>query len=136
MLRKILYGFIALIVAIHVVGISYVLIAEKTPAEITQERIEQAKKAEQEQEIKQASWIATSQTAVKNRLKDPRSAEFRNVFFKDYEGAPMVCGEVNSNNGFGGKAGFQRFIASGEELVYMEEEVSDFNKAWSKICKQ
>ena len=43
--------------------------------------------------------------AVRDRLKDPNSAQFSNV--KVVEG--LVCGEVNAKNSFGGYAGRQRF---------------------------
>jgi hypothetical protein len=86
-------------------------------------------------ENREAIWIETTKDGVRSRLKDPGSAVFKDVYFKDYEATPMVCGKVNSKNGFGGMTGFQRFVASGSELVFLEEEVSDFNKAWNKICK-
>jgi len=50
--------------------------------------------------------IATAQSLVKGRLKDPDSAQFRNVRrLPDGD----ICGEVNSKNGFGGYVGFQHF---------------------------
>ncbi len=104
------------------------------PAYIRQANIREAQQLQKKKETQQAVWLEITKDAVRARLKDSRSAEFRNVVFKEFEGAPIVCGEVNSNNSFGGKAGFQRFVASGEDLVFIEEQVSDFNKAWAKIC--
>ena len=52
-----------------------------------------------------AKWIVRGKEAVKNRLKDPDSANFRNVFYKN-AGGHVICGEVNSKGGFGGYAGF------------------------------
>tara|TARA_R100001086_G_scaffold198310_1_gene114643 strand:- start:1281 stop:1634 length:354 start_codon:yes stop_codon:yes gene_type:complete len=83
-------------------------------------------------------WVAISQTAVRDRLREPASARFEGVYFKrarlNGREIPVVCGRVNSRNGFGGMTGFQRFIASGENLVFLEEEVADFETAWQSIC--
>lgn len=60
---------------------------------------------------------------VEASLRDPSSAQFRNlVTVTEPQIAPtaglvvtpggkVLCGEVNGKNGFGGYAGFQRFIA-------------------------
>lgn len=87
-------------------------------------------------ETQQQLWIAHSQDGIKNRLKDPSSAEFRNVFFSASSGKPMVCGEVNSKNGFGGYSGYQRFVAAGDSLAFLESDVKDFRVLWNKVCKQ
>lgn len=44
--------------------------------------------------------------AVKAKLKDPESAEWRDL---TYDGRDNVCGYVNSRNSFGGYVGFRRF---------------------------
>jgi hypothetical protein len=85
---------------------------------------------------KQIAWIDMSQGAIKSRLKDPDSAQFRNVYFTDASGGPMVCGEVNSKNSYGGYVGFQRFVASGDTLAFLEKEVKDFHKIWVKFCQK
>ena len=86
---------------------------------------------------KQAIWIAVSQDAVRARLKDPDSAEFRKVFFNAYKDTtPVVCGEVNGKNSFGGYSGYQHFLASGETLVFLETGMpaNEFAKAWNEMC--
>ena len=45
--------------------------------------------------------------AVKERLKDPESAQFRK-FRKVSDGE--ICGEVNAKNSYGGYTGFSAFI--------------------------
>jgi hypothetical protein len=50
----------------------------------------------------QGLWIVKSRDAIKSRLRDPSSADFRNVRFYSCGPVPVVCGEVNSKNGFGG----------------------------------
>lgn len=52
--------------------------------------------------------ISASKKAVIKDLKDPESAQFRNVRIKDHQ----VCGEVNAKNALGGYTGFERFSYS------------------------
>ena len=42
---------------------------------------------------------------VSNELKDPESAQFRNLRINGVD----LCGEVNAKNSFGGYTGFKRF---------------------------
>ena len=52
--------------------------------------------------------------AVKSRLKNPSSAQFRNVHFHlGSSGVQMTCGEVNSKDSLGDYTGFQKFISAG-----------------------
>lgn len=87
-------------------------------------------------DTRQQVWILETQDGVRQRLKDPSSAEFRNSRFVDFEGIPIVCGEVNGKNSFGAYGGFQHFIASGTELAFLENdmEASEFRTAWNKMC--
>jgi hypothetical protein len=100
-----------------------------------------AEKAKKYADMKANSevWIARGEEAVAANLKDPSSAQFRNVFFHmakiDGKDAPISCGEVNSKNSFGGYNGYQRYISAGTpELSYLEEEVADFSRAWKIMC--
>ncbi len=56
--------------------------------------------------------INEAKNSVKQRLKDPSSAEFTNVQLRDYVGGKVVCGYVNAKNSFGGYVGAKQFIAS------------------------
>lgn len=71
-------------------------------------------------------------------MRDPGSVRFRNNRFKIFQGGtPMVCGEINATNGFGGPTGYQRFIASGETFgPVLEEQMSptEFARTWNEIC--
>lgn len=53
------------------------------------------------------SPIALAERDVKAELRDPDSAQFRNLV----DAGKAICGEVNSRNGYGGYAGFAEFIA-------------------------
>lgn len=88
-------------------------------------------------ESTQMAWIGKSQEGIRAKLRDPDSAEFRDVRFYSGGPTPVVCGEVNSKNGFGGYSGFQRFIASGEKLAFLQSEMTspaEMNEAWKTMC--
>lgn len=95
----------------------------------------QQEKAIREEQMRQDLWIAQSQQAIKRKLKDPGSAQFRNVRFSRAGGSPVACGEVSSQNSYGGMSGFQRFVAAGESgPAVLQEEVADFAAMWNKMC--
>lgn len=54
---------------------------------------------------------------IKNKLRDPESAQFRNEHVGNNG---ILCGEINFRNGSGGYAGFARFISIGPENVRLE----------------
>lgn len=58
---------------------------------------------------------------VTGKLRDPRSAQFRNVRMIVNGGTSVVCGEVNARNGYGGYNGFEPFsirsYPGGQRLV-------------------
>lgn len=55
-----------------------------------------------------------AQEAVARDLRDPSSAQFRDV--KIYP--KYVCGEINGKNGMGAYAGFTRFWYNREKKIY------------------
>ena len=71
-----------------------------------------------------------AQESVKALLKDPSSAEFRNM--------NGMCGEVNSKNSFGAYTGFVRFIGTPDITVIEGEnpqvDQATFNEVWKKMC--
>lgn len=74
--------------------------------------------------------------AVKLRLKDPDSAEFKGSAVYRASGAPVVCGYVNAKNSFGGYTGWEEFIG-GNGIVIMENDMKnaqEFAKSWNKLC--
>ena len=54
---------------------------------------------------------------VRHSLKDPTSAQFRNVRSGKLQNS--VCGEVNAKNSYGGYVGFRKFAVEGE-VAYLE----------------
>lgn len=91
--------------------------------------------SEPSQAAKEASYIALNQDRIKGRLKDPASAEFRNSFVSNAIGAPVVCGEVNAKNSFGGYTGFQRFVSGGSiQVVETDMAAGEMDKTWAQVC--
>lgn len=81
------------------------------------------------------AWSKIIKDHVREKLKDPQSAVFRNTAFSDLDGIPFLCGEVNSRNSFGGMTGYQRFIGTGANSVLIEEQSSEFHVLWDKVCR-
>jgi len=89
-------------------------------------------------EDKEFDWNYENKKIVRSMLKDPKSAEFRNVYFNRAnlggKTVPITCGEVNSKNSFGGYSGFTRFVSAGSAMTVLEDQVKDFHKVWNKLC--
>lgn len=77
--------------------------------------LSQAPKVSEQVEKKQMTsstsfiGIAECQNTIKKVLRDPRSAQFRNVYKNEFG---YVCGHVNAKNGFGGYTGWTPFSCS------------------------
>jgi hypothetical protein len=86
---------------------------------------------------RQYAWNERGKDQIKARLRDPDSANFRNVRFYSGGGVPVTCGEVNSKNGFGGYTGFERFISAGSQLAVVESDMTsprELDEVWEKFC--
>lgn len=67
--------------------------------------------------------VSIAEEKVRELLRDPESARFKNIS----RHGDVVCGEVNSKNGFGGYAGFSQFayeVTSGEAFVDDEDDIA------------
>jgi hypothetical protein len=58
---------------------------------------------------------------VISKLRDPDSAQFRDLRLVRTDTMAYLCGQVNSRNAFGGYTGFQLFFASPISQVVTEE---------------
>jgi hypothetical protein len=69
---------------------------------------------------------------VKKRLRDPSSADFTEMTVRN----GVVCGRVNSRNGFGGMTGPQQFISRLGVMTVFNDDVADggFDSTWASIC--
>jgi hypothetical protein len=85
---------------------------------------------------KEIAWMDLGVEQIRQKLKDPDSAEFSDVFFSKSGGVPAACGYVNAKNALGGYIGKQRFFTSGERVpVILESQMSDFSLIWNKFCQ-
>ncbi|QYC09808.1 hypothetical protein [Brevundimonas nasdae] len=94
------------------------------------------------------NWTATqirtaARSAVTNRLREPGSAQFRNVRrHVNSLGTTTFCGEVNSQNVYGGMTGFRRFHSSVSDRGEASGRINDeggligtvFEATWERIC--
>jgi hypothetical protein len=88
---------------------------------------------------KQEYWIIQSKDTIRGRLRDPGSAEFRNLRFYSGGDVPVTCGEVNAKNAFGGYTGFERFIAAGPntDLAFTASDFAagdSIDNVWDRLC--
>jgi hypothetical protein len=74
-------------------------------------------------------FLAAAQGQVRNTLKDPDSAQFRNVRLLDFNPGRLVCGEVNAKNGFGAYVGFTPFVATPTDHVLWQRGTPRFERA-------
>lgn len=83
--------------------------------------------------------MSNAMDAIRQRLRDPQSAEFRNVHLATGStGVTVTCGEVNAKNGFGGYSGFVGFISNGGALSSLASDFKngkEFLKSWKQLCQ-
>lgn len=78
--------------------------------------------------------ISYAMSEVRKQLKDPDSAEFKDITVNS-NGIP--CGYVNSRNAFGGFTGFKRFVGTGSMIAIEGESNTqnvDFDEIWRVVC--
>lgn len=93
-------------------------------------------KEQPKQEASQTAFILKAKRAVVAKLKDPDSAQFKDVRYGDSEETgPVAYGYVNAKNGFGGYTGFERFMSNGSTVLF-EREHTQFSKAWESVTKK
>lgn len=68
-------------------------------------------------EMDEKALIAEAKMQIIATLKDPDSAQFRNVRWERKESLVILCGEVNAKNSFGGYVGFKPFHAVQPGLI-------------------
>ncbi len=85
-----------------------------------------------EKKAQQEKWfgvetIVAAQRAVRASLKDPDSAQFKDVYANYTEEFQVVaCGRVNSKNSLGGYTGFKRFVSNGKSaIIEVRDNVAD-----------
>lgn len=81
-----------------------------------------------------SALIAMGEKYVKEKIREPASAQFRNQFIGK-GGAP--CGEVNAKDAFGAYMGYQRYISVARELTMLAQDLSpdEFEESWREMCR-
>lgn len=85
------------------------------------------------------SWGVATKMKLNEGLKDPDTAEFRNVVvynvrMNDGSKGYAFCGEVNAKNGFGGYSGYQRFVGNPAVVALESESAGEFQSLWNDYC--
>lgn len=90
------------------------------------------KKAQQEKWFG-AETIVSAKRAVRASLKDPDSAQFKDVYANYTEEFGVVaCGQFNAKNSYGAYTGFKRFVSSGKSVII--EGQDNLADAWRGAC--
>jgi uncharacterized protein (DUF3084 family) len=83
-----------------------------SPLKSPEEEIADVERKEAEAKKQElARFAVRAEAEVRAKLKDPDSAQFRNVYVADSL-LLSLCGEVNAKNAYGGYVGFKRFRMS------------------------
>lgn len=125
--------FLALLVVAGLVGIAMASTPDAHPTVST--AADSAAEVARFRRQREPSYIRQEQDKIKQRLRDPESAQFRNVAVY-YAVTPMVCGEVNAKNALGGYTGFTRFISAGElQVLESDMAAGEMTKTWNQVCR-
>lgn len=85
----------------------------------------------------QKAWILRGQEIVLKNRPDADHAEFRHSFFhRGFKYRPVTCGEVRFLAADTIIEDYQRFIYVGIQSSHLENEVTNFDLLWSKLCVQ
>ena len=80
-------------------------------------------------------YKVAAKALIKQRLRDPSSAEFSSLEVYRVPGrATVVCGLVSSRNGFGGMTGPQRFISGDQVLLEEAMPAGQMDQEWLRSC--
>lgn len=95
---------------------------EKRQAEVKQKMDEESRKAAEARaqadaekkalEEKEKAYLAV----LLDQLRDPGSAQIRDLRFVNGKGGETLCGEVNAKNAYGGYVGFKPFAVTERQM--------------------
>ncbi|WOC01223.1 MULTISPECIES: hypothetical protein [unclassified Providencia] len=92
--------------------------------------LENIKKKSWQNSASEMNHVSFAENRLKENLKDPSSAEFRDSRMGS---GGSVCGQVNSKNGFGAYTGYKKYIQIGPATM-VDDGSDDFNKQWESYC--
>ena len=70
--------------------------------------------------------IVEAQVIVASGLKDPMSPQWRSLRLVRTPDGPVVCGQVNGKNSYGGYVGFKRFVGGVDNSVIEQQQDARF----------
>lgn len=76
--------------------------------------------------------VRDAKSAVQRQLRDPDSAQFRNV--ESCGNSGTVRGEVNSRNALGGYVGFSRFVYAHGEVAFFDSNPALYGALSAADC--
>ena len=80
-------------------------------------------------------YKVAAKALVQQFLRDPSSAEFTRLTVNRPIGkSAVVCGLVNSRNGFGGMSGPVRFISGDRVIVEGQISAPEMDAEWARNC--
>jgi hypothetical protein len=85
-----------------------------------------------------APFVTCAKAALTESFKDPSSVQYQGLFVAGTV-MPVLCGQVNGKNSYGGYVGYRRFYATGLPSLNDVEnprENSVFKTMWPSMCGQ
>lgn len=85
----------------------------------------------------EAEIVISGKRAILNKVKDPDSVIFKDVFHNyTQEIGVVACGRFNAKNSFGAYTGYTRFISSGKTTFIEGQNNTNppFPKLWRMAC--
>jgi hypothetical protein len=81
--------------------------------------------------------IAAAKVVVASGLKDPDSAQFRNIFVRQGKTKRAICGEVNAKNSYGGYIGYRTFtVLEGDTRALIKQGDEVMDPFIDSVCKR
>lgn len=68
--------------------------------------------------------VADAKKAVEDKLKDPESAQFKEITKTNTPDQPLICGKYNAKNAMGGYVGFRTFMYFKGRIYMSDDELS------------
>jgi hypothetical protein len=83
-----------------------------------------------------AAFVQQAKADVANGSTDPGTVQFRKLFLATFGSKPVLCGEINAKNQFGGYVGFRLFYYSVDESVREVQPANNvvFKYDFEKVC--
>lgn len=126
MRKALLLSVMGVIITLQGCGPSEAEIKAEQARKAAELKAEIARKEKEDEDAK----IEFLKKKVKDTLKDPQSAQFRNIQF--IKSSNSLCGEVNAKNSMGGYVGFKSFGVSADGDPVILQKMSLNSVIWSQ----